>query len=337
MTVKLSTAIEAYLSAREADGYAANTIRNNRKDLAKMLDAVGDMKVANVTALHLDRVFAANTHLSAGSLNNLQASIAAFVAWCRARGYMRPDANPLAGRRYRRTQSRERRRLHLGQFERLLDAADHPRDRVVLALGLYLFLRQSEIRDLRVGDVDLDAGEISVRVYKTRDSDTMPIPAELDAELRSWLTYYAAEQGDLRHDWYLCPAKRSPGFGPGRTRLPETLKPDKPMVKIEDIAKRAMNKIGFSTRTAAGKSEWEGMHTLRRSGARALANQLMDDGYDGALRTVQSMLHHANLSMTERYLGLEIDKERRNTLLRGQRMFPQGGGNVVRLAERRQA
>ena len=65
----------------------------------------------------------------------------------------------------------------------------------------------------------------------------------------------------------------------------------------------------------------EGGHTLRRSGARAYYDELCEDGYDGALRRVQSMLDHSTTIVTEGYLGLGLDKEARNKALKGQPMF----------------
>lgn len=64
------------------------------------------------------------------------------------------------------------------------------------------------------------------------------------------------------------------------------------------------------------------MHTLRRSAARALFDRLATEGYDGALRLVQAMLHHAQSSTTEHYLGLTLDKKRRDDIIRGESMYP---------------
>jgi hypothetical protein len=66
----------------------------------------------------------------------------------------------------------------------------------------------------------------------------------------------------------------------------------------------------------------EGCHTLRRSGARALFDDLVErGGYDGVLRHVSAMLHHKSTLMTERYLGLDVDVKKRNDLIRGKKMY----------------
>ena len=49
------------------------------------------------------------------------------------------------------------------EFERLLDAADHPADRVVILLGAHAGLRRSEMEQLRWRDVDSSAAQVVVR------------------------------------------------------------------------------------------------------------------------------------------------------------------------------
>jgi len=63
--------------------------------------------------------------------------------------------------------------------------------------------------------------------------------------------------------------------------------------------------------------------------------ELVHSGYDGAMRTVQSMLHHASVTTTEGYLGIQLDKKRRDELVKGNRMFPVSTENVIGMEERR--
>jgi integrase len=69
----------------------------------------------------------------------------------------------------------------------------------------------------------------------------------------------------------------------------------------------------------------EGGHTLRRSGATALYNELSERGHDRAIRMCQAMLGHASIQTTEVYLALNLDRKARNDLLAGKRMFSVGG------------
>lgn len=323
--------INTYLASREAQGAAANTLRNLRADLAYLERAAGDHPIRAIDQTVLDRVIAeAGARRKPAAVNNLIANHGKFLRWCRTRGLMRPDIDPMADYERRRVMRRERRLIPVTQFQTLLDTASHPRDRAVLAAGLYLFLRQSEIATLRIGDLDLSNHRLLVTVWKTGEQDHMPVCAELDRELRDWLTRYTVECGPLDPDWLLFPAKTTRRHG---ETIVHTIQPTKRMVKIEDIAKRGLVALGWNLAADDGSSLMDGMHTLRRSGARAAYDTLVDAGYDGALRLVQAMLHHATTTMTERYLGISLDKKRRDERLTGLPMFP-GLGDVSHLPVR---
>jgi integrase len=324
----LTESIDAYRASRVSQGVAKNTLRNNDRDLRRLLTVVGNIQMRDLGGRHMDAVFA-DAALTQGpaSLNNLLASLSGFLQWCRMRGLMPRDSDPLGGRRPRKVPPRDRTRVHVSKFPALLDAAQHPRDRAVIALGLYLFLRGGEVASLRVRDLDLAAGEIRVVIHKTADRDVMPVSAELDAEMRRWLVAYQDQAGPLDPDWFLVPSKQ-PGWGRAangqlvRDVSLDRVRPTRPVRKIEDVAKRSLAGIGHPLRDTKGASMWEGMHTLRRSGARALFDEMTARGYDGALQQVKTWLHHADASMTERYLGLNVERAVRNDAVRGKPMFP---------------
>lgn len=329
--VPLSDAIEEFVTSRSSQGKRVSTIRNNRQTLRDLLTAVGNIQTRNVTSRHIDMYFtSASQRRSPAVLNNDLATLGLFFRWCRLRKYMERDDDPTAGHNPRKVAPRDRNRVAPAQFAALLNAAgkDHARDRMVVALGLYLFLRQGEIASLRLRDVDLENGEIRVEIHKTSDLDYMPISSELDAELRRWLTWYAEHHGSLDPDWYLVPAKHAPTWvhnQQGRFQAAPgvlLLKPERMMTKIEEVAKRALVGIDFPIRDAQGVSTREGIHTLRRSGARALFDELASRGYDGALQRVRAMLHHSTGTMTERYLGINVERRQRDAQVKGQPLFP---------------
>lgn len=338
MTHRLSESISEYVASRKSHGYATNTIKNDRQALDRLLVAAGNIPTAKLDANHIDATMAAASQTRGpGAMNAMQSSLAAFIKWAQQRGHLPRSSDPLAGRRYQKVQPRDRLRIPAADFGRVLDAAGrhHPRDRAIIAVGLFLMLRQSEARDLRVGDVNLADGEITVRIPKTKQVDVMPISSELDAELRVWLTAYTETVGKLHPEWFLLPTRfsnsvlrdaatgRYAGDGTGQA---VGLRPLKPCVRVHEVVKRSLGTAGYSV------ERMEGMHTLRRSGARALFDELSQAGYDGALRTVQAMLHHASSTMTERYLGISLDKRTRDRKLSGKLMFPSlQADNVVSL------
>lgn len=321
----VSEAVGIYLDQRAADGFSPSTVNNDRRCLTRFLRVAGDMRVTELTRQKFDAFMAieASRGLAAGTLNGYQSAMSAFASWCRESGYMDLLQNPVP-KRYRKDPPKKKNYVPITDFPRLLDAAEqqHWRDRAFIAAGLYLMLRQSELCALKVGDVDLNLGEIDTLIFKTYEQDTMPISEELDRELRIYLTKYAEECGTLESDWYLFPALTQAGFHEW------TLAPTRRISKPEDITRRCLTAIGFSDTRM-------GIHVLRRSSARGLYEELLDQGYDGAIRRVQAFLHHASVTMTERYLGLELDKEMRNKETRGLPMFPSlSAANVVPIRDR---
>jgi len=333
--MRLQDSINEYLLARQAHGFAANTIRNDRNTLRRLLRVTGDPDTRLIDANTVDRFMAdAATTCTPATLNTQQATLSAYIKWAQGRGHIPPHTNPMQGRRYRKTAPADRLMVPLHKFGTVLDAAErnHPRDRALVAVGLFLMLRQSEAADLRIRDLNLDAGTITVRIHKTKDVDTMPISSELGAELRTWLHHYTVSSGRLMPEWYLLPSRTSHAMirnDNGRFVRSERhagLRPLMPISRPYSVVRRALAAAGYDV----GKQE--GMHTLRRSGARAIYDELVHEEYDGALRTVQTMLHHAHTTMTERYIGITLDKQSRDKRFTDRPMFPSlAADNVVRL------
>lgn len=204
----------------------------------------------------------------------------------------------------------EKKYIPAEQFIDLLDAAEEPRDRIVVALGLFLFVRQGEITGLRVGDVGRT--HIGVRVWKTSQFDSMQVNQELRAELSEWFVTYARRVGQpLRPDWPLVPAL-TPSWG--------KLVPDvtRPLQRPYRATQRALARMGWTDAEIDG----EGGHLLRRSGGRAMYLELRDrQGNERAMSFVQRRLHHAKREMTERYIGVSADQKEMDDLLVDKPMF----------------
>lgn len=330
--------VDEHIAAMRSSGLRPGTIRNAQRVCKLFMAHTGNIQVKHVTARHVDSYFAMRLtrNVVPETLNMELSILRTLFKTARLRAMCPAHFDPTAHRRPLKTRQKPKRRIPATEFPRMLDSAKHPRDRVALALSIYLLTRQSEMAYLRVGDVNLTNGELSVTVIKTGKFDVMPICAELDAELRRWLTWYSQRCGPLRDDWYLVPAKAAPGANPGRKGfagdlLLSRIYPTRPMGRPEQIVQRALEACGYATRKDDGSSMRDGVHTLRRSAARELFDRLCEEGYDGAGRVVQSALHHSSFQQTETYLGIELDQKRRDDLIRGKSMFPIGGENVVRL------
>lgn len=332
--IALSDAIEEFLNYRRSAGFRPNTLLIDRRSLSKFLSLIGNIQVRHLDAHHGEQyqAFLMGKGYKPNTVNSHLNSLTVFVKWCRSRRYLGAASDPTANVRAIRAMVEPRQRIQKHDFADFLNVCPEPHERIVCALGLYLFLRASEVAELRVKDVDLEAGEILVRITKSQIVDPMPISSELDRELRRWLAWYANDiQRPLEGDMYLVPRRRRKAFGndgsgPGGGYLVQrkhgNCQPHHKLARVHRYVQKPLAMFGVKLRDEDGKSRMEGVHTLRRSGARALFDELVERGsYDGVLRYVSSMLHHKSTIMTERYLGLDVDVKKRNDLLRGKPMF----------------
>jgi integrase len=268
------------------------------------------------------------------TVNNRMSQLSAFNKWLVANRYA--PAQFTGTVRMIPVPPKARLRIPVTHFQRLLDVADRPDRRIIVALGLYLFLRGGEIRTLRVGDVSLEEGIVTTVIHKTNQRDEMPICWELDQELRRWFVDYAEDLGrPLRPHDYLVPAHRR---FPGWLDRPQkgNFQPEAMVLRPYHHVQHILDAAGFPV-LEDGKKAGEGVHTLRRSGARALYDALVEgrlgdqSARDDALRQVMTMLHHSSVTITEHYIGLERDRDRRDKTIKGVRFLPQTAENVVEL------
>lgn len=335
----LSEAVENYMRHRTSQNYSKGTLKVDRQVLTKFLAVSGNIYVHQITHRHIERHFEeVSKTRQAASLKNDHGVLVRFFKWARHTGRMPIDSDPMFGRRQPKPIKRERNRLHVTRFNELLEAAEarDPRDRALCALLLYTLGRDSEVTDLRIRDLDLSAGWLKVRIHKTGQGDTLPVSKELDAEMRRWLLHYQHISGPLQPWYHLVPAR---GVFPirneeGRIEKHESIyRPEKKIGGAGRIVNPILEKIGFPVVDENGKPSGEGSHTIRRSGARALFDDLVDGGYDHALRITQSLLHHSSVVQTERYIGITADRRSRDTILKGKIMYHIDNRNVVQIRE----
>lgn len=318
-TITLSQALDEYASHLRAKDLANNTVKNNTQVVTRAMAVWGDILVASIKPVHIDRLFQ-HYQWSPSTRNLYLGNLRQFLKWARHHGYMPRDFDPTFGWRSARVPNQQKMRLPVHEFAALLNTADHPRDRAALALGLFTFVRGSELANLRVNDLDL--GNLTLDVYrvKTKDYDTLPVCEELRVEMVRWLNWYRQEQGQLIGSWYLVPSKKPDLWAnvDGRLVKMDTLaglRPDQKIGHTYAIPQRALARLGYDVKG-------EGEHTLRRSGARALFDRLRVEQGTDALVLVSSMLGHRDTKVTQHYIGLEQEREKRNASLAGKAMFP---------------
>src|SRR5574340_1022424 len=335
MAKMLDDAIADYLTYRKG-AFSRGTVLASEQSLRQFLAVTGNIQTKSLSPKHAERFHL--SLLSSGkapnTVNSRLSQVSKFSHWLVANRYT--PAHFCGTARNVPVPRKPRLRVPVTDFDRLLDSATRPDRRITISIGLFLFLRGGELRTLRVGDVDLDQGIVSVVIHKTNDWDEMPICYELDRELRRWLVAYAEDIGrPLQPNDYLVPAHRR---FPGWMDRPETgnYQPDKMMLRPFQQVQQVLEQCGYPV-SLNGKKAGEGMHTLRRSGARALYDALVegrlgDPSYrDDALRQVMAMLHHGSVLITEKYIGLERDRQKRDTTLKGVHLLPAKEANVIEL------
>ena len=314
-----------YLAFLGARGLARSTIVTAKNVINHATRTWGDIEVSDIKPKHIDEFFIGRDW-SQGTKNIYLIAIRNFLKYCRTHGYLLPDYDPTAGWKTRNVEKREKTWLTLPVLGALMDSTTHARDRAFIALGIYTFMRASEIINLKWRDMDLVNNEIHIYRIKTKQADQLPICAELRYELAAWASYYHNECGPFDPDWYVVPSR---GPAPMRgvngqrklipTGEPHPLRPTQRIGRPQRIVKEAMNRIGVG-------NKGDGCHVLRRSGARSLFEELREQGYDGSARRVQSMLGHASVVTTELYLGIDNERRQRNEAIAGRVMF-NGGVN----------
>jgi integrase len=345
----VSEAIDAYQKRRKLQGITAGVLRNEKSTLTKLLNVTGNVYLENVRDTQVDDAQAemAST-CSPRTMANKFHELNGFFKWCVESGRLK--RSPMAGMKPPTFTVVERNRLEASKFPALLDAAQNPRDRILMATALYTLGRSVECIAPKIGDVKKDLSRIKMDVAKKRGRDEIatdlkPITIEFGEELDRWFSDYSRMCGRLQEDWYLIPARTqgnpvrvsrvNPG-DPGAIVVNQNFVPNKMVSQNipKQIVQEALEAVGFPTRADDGTTLREGMHTLRRSGARARYDAKRWMGHDNAIRHVQALLNHKHAYMTEHYIGINLDKIQRDEELIGDYMYPQlrQDGTVVDFA-----
>jgi site-specific recombinase XerD len=185
--------IERFLRAQEGRNRSTQTIRAYRSDLSQM-----------VRWLHEDNSFLTDpVDVTTDDLNELLAHLASIgitgVSRARKlaaiREYFRYlkvteviDRSPVDGVETPRRERTQRNYLNPEEYNRLLAAAGaHPRDFCILTLFLQTGIRISELCELRLDDIELDASLLHVRVGKGMAARSIELEKKAIRALKTWL------------------------------------------------------------------------------------------------------------------------------------------------------
>jgi integrase len=326
------TAVQAkYEAFRKGNGTAAKTIVGDNQAINRLVRAVGDIQIERLAPGHIDTLIGIMStgdgcfRYAPSTINLTKSILGSFFKWCRSRGFMGQNQDPIAGRRGIPIMPEAKLMIPLSDFDRVLHSSGCPRDKAVIAFGLFTMLRQSELIDLRVRDLDFQRGFLDVRRFKTYQIDSLPIAPDARVHFTEWITAYQDEIGPLPKDAYLIPSMETCGFQQYR------LLPYRKIGKTHEIVRRVLERNGYT-------GDRIGVHVLRRSAARAAFDEMARDGYDGALRIVAAWLGHKNTATTELYLQLTEDRSQRDKKFSASPLYPSlGSSNVIALPARKEA
>lgn len=342
VTPKVSIAAQEYVEHRQAQSKSVRPPYYLKSLFRRFVVRVGDCHISSLRNQHIEDFFygPGGLHETAGAttLASYRVNMRSFLRFCERREWTLRTVDQLTeGLREKSTQSnRNRYRMTRDELRQLLESATFPRDRALIAFIANTGLRISEALRMRVRDVAFQKGEMYVYLPKTDEEATIPLSLDLERELRAWLTHYTEAAGPLKRTHYLFPVCFRPAFLPGHAQTPNrqrVLNPEgmisHPHVIIKDVAEAAGIEL----------DPGDAWHTLRRSFARILYEDAREHGHDNALRIVQAALNHKEVNTTERYLGLDIERQRYADMIKGKPFLTADldPGKIVQLDERRAA
>lgn len=272
------------------DGFPVHTLTATHftwaMDKAGKGDTPGE-KIARVAGLgNHSRARTGRTGLS---LNINLSVYRSFIKWAQGERYFSPYLDPL--RNFQRAKAVKRTwgdkwTVPFAERDLLLQFAgnNHPRDRAVAAFGLWGGRRTSDIKFMKISDINLDEETFTFNnVKSSRNGIVLPILwPEFMAEIRRWLAWYAGQHGDLDPNWFLFPQRLAsteyfltegqPQLHPGWP-----VDPTKPAYNVGEDMRKALEML------KAPASDHLGMHTLRHSCAVWLLDHEKWDFYDVSL------------------------------------------------------
>lgn len=277
---ELEQRIRDFLEYLEIErGRALNTIENYERYLLRFLTASGAQRIGDITE---ERIRAFRLALNRDGLNRRTQNyyliaLRQFLKFLVKRGYdvLAPDTIELA-----KEQPRDLALISPEELQRLLEAPDgndvkSARDRAILELLFSTGLRVSELCGLS-RYLDWDRDEISVRGKggKVR-------PVFISPRAKEAVKEYLAQRADLDEALFVHIGRGAKRVENNTGSLALTRR------SVERIVKHYAVKAGIDKRVTP--------HTLRH----LFATDLLYNGAD--LRSVQSLLGHANIATTQVY------------------------------------
>lgn len=309
--IKIGPAVREFMESDRIRKYADGTKRSYRRTLAVLLDVTGSqLNACELRAVHYDKALKILAYRrSESSLNSDRAVLRRFEKHLHSRGYLSLNQKPTIDIDNAPESSPEPLQSRILSYGQALDCfrvADetHPRERIVLALGLYACMRESEILDLRWKYLRDHNGDLTFYREKLDSWHTIPLMAPLARELETWRRYMETNHGEIDPDWFVVCGRRAPGG----TRAGEEVNPSWPVDPTTRVGRLDLVMQKIFAQVGVEDLRGKGVHTLRRTGACMVFDHTRD------IRLVQRILGHKRQETTELYIqyrdGYDLLKER---------------------------
>jgi integrase len=315
-TPKVSDAARRYIAHRYGQGGSEGVRYALRSLLTRFARAVNDVQVGSLKPEHVDDFFydpdkGLTVTCARTTLGKYYNDLKGFLTFCHRRGWCDDPGFLVGGVVHTSTHGkRNRLRLSEAQLWSLVEHAPTPRHAAMIVFAMHTGCRISEILDVKVKDLNFELGELSLRVIKTHEEDVMRISPTFERYMREWLTVYS-QVCHVTQEARLFPAARRGLITRGRA-VPWDERGFNTAQKINNpihIIRACADAAGIAL------EDGDGWHTVRRSVARIFFDKASHLGHDAALRMTSAFLHHKNTSTTERYLGLELEKVKRDEVM----------------------
>lgn len=308
--VRIGPAVERYLKSDKIRKMAPGTRRHKTRTLKYLADAMGSTFTCDMRAHHVDLTLdtlrygenfsddleTAQQVRSEQTMNIDRANLRGFVKWLHNNHLLSRLEDPCA----ELTKAKDEDQLALADMILTDDQVMagfkvaeeiHPRDRALWALGIYLCLRESEVLDLKWGNIHLDDAKpyVEFRREKQDKFHRLPLTPALVADLRAWKAWVEERHGPIQEHWFVVPSRPSVGIGK-KMHAEWPIDPEARAWMLARVLKPIFEAVGVTN------THRMGVHTLRRTGACKLFEKTRD------LKVVKDWLGHADIKTTMHYL-----------------------------------
>lgn len=200
--------------------------------------------------------------------------------------------------RYRTPEPIKRIALSREELRKLFDAFDSFRNRLMAVVAVETGLRNSDLRELKIEDLEFESLKIHVSDPKGSKPYDVPMSDELAYELRFWLQHHRGGYADADDSPYVFPSQRGQRLESNGS-LNRIISDAADQAGLQEVIGESKVHIAecSHSRSETRTRQWQRVtpHTLRHSFITLLA----DAGIDRSYR--QLVANHANEGTTEGY------------------------------------